>query len=76
MNTPRTKPARRRWLWYTIAIAAILVLLGGIAAAIEFRTSFFQSRYFADRGREISFGLDAGPSPSIRFPGQGRYDLR
>ena len=76
MNATRTKPARRRWLWYTVAIAAVVVLLGGIAAALEFRTSYFQSRFFAERSRDLGFAMDQGPSPSIRFPGQGPYDLR
>ena len=76
MNATRTKPARRRWLWYTVAIAAVVVLLGGIAAALEFRTSYFQSRFFAERSRDLGFAMDQGPSPSIRFRGQGPYDLR
>lgn len=48
----------------------VLVLL----VSIEFRTSYLQARLLAGVARELTFRVEAGPNPSIRFPQQGPYD--
>ncbi|HVE21024.1 MAG TPA: transglycosylase domain-containing protein [Acidocella sp.] len=55
-----------------------LVVLGllGWGLATEARTSYLQAHYFTRLDRQISYNLAPGPSPSIRFPGPGPYDVR
>ena len=60
---------------YWLSWLVVLGLLGwGIAT--EARTSYLQARFFTRFDRQIFYGLAAGPSPSIRFPGPGPYDVR
>ncbi len=55
-----------------------LVVLGllGWGIATEARTSYLQARFFTWFDRKISYHVASGPSPSVRFPGPGPYDLR
>ncbi|MHB1249643.1 MAG: transglycosylase domain-containing protein, partial [Polaromonas sp.] len=42
----------------------------------ELRSSQWQARYLSGLARELTFKLEPGPSPSIRFPQFGPYDER
>ena len=56
-------------------VAALLVVTT-VATADELRTSRVQAWLFASIGNEVSFETAPGPSPAIRFPEPGPYDLR
>ena len=58
-----------------VAVALICSVLAW-AVAYELKTSLWQSKYFSRIGRELSFTVGAGPSPAIRFPEYGPYDIR
>lgn len=60
-----------RWL----ALLAVLALLGW-GVATEARTSYLQSRVFTWFDQHIKYWVAPGPSPSIRFPQPGPYDVR
>lgn len=55
-----------------VVVAFVLVKL----VREEVATSKYQSRYLSEISRQLSFALDPGPSKSIRYPGNGPYDLR
>ncbi len=60
-----------------LAAAVLIVLLvGGLLALQEMRTSDYQARFFADLAGKASYAVGAGPSPSIRFPQSAPYDDR
>ncbi|MBL1264351.1 transglycosylase domain-containing protein [Methylomicrobium sp. RS1] len=42
----------------------------------EVETSRYQAHYLSNIGKRISFRLEKGPSPSIRYPEYGPYDQR
>jgi membrane peptidoglycan carboxypeptidase len=73
---------RRRWPWGRI----LLGLLGGALVALgvkgylflrdELPSSTLQARYFSSLGSQLSFAVEPGPSPLIRYPKTGPYDLR
>jgi hypothetical protein len=46
----------------------------GLAA--EVRTSWFQSELLSGFARQLTYTVEPGPSPSIRFPSTGPYDSR
>ena len=48
----------------------------GLAAAKEMRTSKFQSRELSQYAATLSYELKPGPSDAIRYPGAGPFDLR
>src|SRR5579875_3759044 len=60
-----------RWL----AVAVVLSLLGW-GMVNEARTSYLQSRLFTWFDSHIRYWVADGPSPSIRFPQPGPYDVR
>ena len=70
-----------RYFW-TAALGTFRVaVLLGIAVAIgltiwELRTSTIQARFFAGEATKMSFETAPGPSPTIRFPRPGPFDLR
>ncbi|MCU0612745.1 MAG: hypothetical protein MUE60_13280 [Candidatus Eisenbacteria bacterium] len=45
-------------------------------AALEMRTSRIQARVFSGMAAGLSYRVGDGPSPAIRFPGHGPYDVR
>jgi membrane peptidoglycan carboxypeptidase len=57
-----------RWLW-AIAFFAIL-------CAIELRTSWIQSKMLAEAARRLTYTVEEGSSPSMRYPAGGPYDRR
>jgi len=80
-----TAPVAREWsdrafrflvrvLRWAAAVAALAGLCWGLS--VESRTSYFQSRIFSNLTREMSFVVEPGESPSIRFPKSGPYDER
>ncbi len=54
----------------------LLALIGVGLALAELRTSKLQAALVSDFAREISFRLEAGKSPTIRFPVSGPHDER
>jgi membrane peptidoglycan carboxypeptidase len=54
----------------------VVMLLLGWGAATEARTSYLQARFFTWFDRGVFYDVAPGPSPSIRFPGPGPYDVR
>ncbi len=67
----------RRYL--TLYIILGLVVVAFILVKLvreEVATSKYQARYLSEISRQLSFTLDPGPSKSIRYPGNGPYDLR
>src|SRR5262245_4828225 len=71
---PRRRWFRARWLALGVVVGALAVAVGVVAR--ELRTSELQARELARIAREASFTVEAGPSPSIRFPSGGPYDER
>lgn len=68
------RPTGRRWRW--MAVLALLVAAGVAAVALEMRTSRLQAWFFSARAGAITTTMGAGPSPAIRLPEQGPYDIR
>lgn len=58
--------------WRAVGLVVLLAAL----AALELRTSWLQSHGLATAARHIGYTVDAGPSPSIRFPSTGPHDVR
>ena len=54
----------------------LLALLGAGLALFELRTSRLQAMLFSDFAKQISFRLEAGKSPTVRFPTTGPHDER
>jgi membrane peptidoglycan carboxypeptidase len=53
----------------------VLALVAG-ALAYELRTSRFQAAWLSRIAGEVAVEPGAGPSPTVRFPGDGPYDVR
>ncbi|MEW5766720.1 MAG: transglycosylase domain-containing protein [bacterium] len=47
-----------------------------LLAVLEMRTSRFQAFYFSRMAKKLSYKIEQGPSPAIRFPEYGPYDER
>ena len=75
-GVPDPRRRRRRRLVVAGLVLAVVAVGAGAAAFHEMRTSTFQARYFAGLAAEVGWTVEPGPSPRIRFPGQGPYDLR
>ncbi|WP_415757748.1 transglycosylase domain-containing protein [Pseudomonas sp. LT1P18] len=73
------KPPRSRtkhgWGAFWLLLLIIVIVLG-LAAAKEMRTSKFQSRELSQYAATLSYELKPGPSDAIRYPGAGPFDLR
>lgn len=63
-----------RWRWWLLTAALFLGPLGLIW--YEARTSWLQARWLPGYARSLPFGVEEGPSDSIRFPQQGPFDQR
>jgi len=61
----------RRWI-AAVGIAGGLVAL----AAAEIRTSWLQSWLFSTVAARVSYSVETGPNPGMRYPGPGPYDVR
>ncbi|WP_240636177.1 transglycosylase domain-containing protein [Caldimonas tepidiphila] len=76
-ESPSPAPRRRRpWLVGGLSVLAVASAAGAWLAADEMRTSRLQAKRLAPLAREVSFRVEPGPSPSIRFPATGPYDER
>ena len=69
----------KRYGWRRAVAAAVIfggssTLAFGLVA--EARTSWLQSELLSSFARQLTFTLEPGPSPSIRFPAGGPYDSR
>ena len=53
-----------------------LLTFGAHLVNNELQSSQLQARHLSELGRELTFKLEPGPSPSIRFPHSGPYDDR
>lgn len=53
-----------------------LLVFGARQVNDELRSSQWQARHLSELGRELTYQLEPGPSPSIRFPTSGPYDER
>ena len=68
---------RRNWgKWLLLIILFGLLAVAALLVNNELRSSQWQARYLSELGRELTFRLEPGPSPSIRFPQSGPYDER
>ena len=56
--------------------ALALLLLGVVLGTCEARTSWLQSTLATGLARRATFRVEPGPSPAIRFPESGPYDVR
>jgi membrane peptidoglycan carboxypeptidase len=63
------------WGAFWLLLVIILIVLG-LAAAKEMRTSKFQSREVSKFAASLSYEMKPGPSDAIRYPGAGPFDLR
>src|SRR5471032_593561 len=74
---PPEKPRRSKhgWKAFWLLLLIILIVLG-LAAAKEMRTSKFQAREVSKFAASLSYELQPGPSDAIRYPGAGPFDLR
>ena len=66
-----------KWL-LVICLTSLLGLLAFAAYVVnnELHTSERQARYLSELAHELTFKLESGPSPAIRFPRAGPYDER
>ncbi|WPN59167.1 transglycosylase domain-containing protein [Pseudomonas sp. P9_31] len=71
------KPRRSRHGWgaFWLLLLIILIVLG-LAATKEMRTSRFQSREISKYAASLKYELQPGPSDAIRYPGAGPFDQR
>ncbi|WP_223489072.1 transglycosylase domain-containing protein [Pseudomonas sp. A-RE-19] len=71
------KPRRSRHGWgaFWLLLLIILIVLG-LAAAKEMRTSRFQAREISKFAASLKYELKPGPSDAIRYPGAGPFDQR
>ena len=78
------EPSFIELLWHRLRTKrgrmAIVALLGVTSVAMvvgaELRSSWVQARLLTSLARGASFALAPGPSPTIRFPERGPYDVR
>jgi membrane peptidoglycan carboxypeptidase len=71
-----TRPHRRSRVVTVIGVAAVSFLALSGFVIWEVRTSTLQAHYFSGKAREISYELGQGPSPQVRFPVEGPFDVR
>lgn len=68
---------RRNWgKWLLLILLFGLLAVAALLVNNELRSSRWQARYLSDLGRDLTFKLEPGLSPSIRFPESGPYDER
>ena len=72
---PRSSRTKHGWGAFWLLLLIILIVLG-LAAAKEMRTSKFQSRELSQYAATLSYELKPGPSDAIHYPGAGPFDLR
>ena len=79
---PASPRQRRHWPWgrIIVGIFGMVLIALGVEAYIflrdELPSSTLQARYLSELGSQLSFAVEPGPSPLIRYPTTGPYDLR
>ncbi len=74
---PPSTPRRSHWLWRITRTLLLAVLIVTTAAIVfEMRTSWLQAHLLTPYARQLTWQLDAGPSPRMYYPAAGPYDLR
>jgi membrane peptidoglycan carboxypeptidase len=79
---PAPRRQGRHWPWGRIIVGIfgiVLIALGWKAYIFlrdELPSSTLQARYLSALGSQISFAVESEPSPLIRYPRTGPYDLR
>src|SRR5713101_6566325 len=79
---PVPPPQRRHWPWgyILLGILGVVLVALGVAGYIflrdELPSATLQARYLSALGSQLSFAVEPGPSPLIRYPKTGPYDLR
>ena len=68
----RSRKPGRRWPYYVIAGALVLIGL----VVYEAKTSYLQSRWLPDIAGRMQYQLEAGPTDQVRYPRQGPFDRR
>jgi len=70
--------APRRRLGWLVGAVLFLALAFGLAYVVrdEIATSRRQADWLGARAHALTFEVQPGPSPAIRFPGDGPFDLR
>ncbi len=70
------KPRRRRWLIWSLGLAALLLLIVGGVGLWEMRTSYFQARFLAPVAAEATWEVEPGAASHLLRAPEGPYDLR
>lgn len=78
MTTGRLKQVLKYLLWRSVVLGFLVVMgvLGYRFLSHELATSEIQAKTFHNLAKEMNYWMEEGPSPAIRFPGSGPYDLR
>lgn len=63
-----------RWMAWGMTLG--LAGIAGLAVWQETRTSWLQSEMLTRFGRDLTYQVEPGPNPDIRFPDKGPYDHR
>lgn len=69
-------PSARFYRWMAWGMTLGLAAVAGAAVWQEAQTSRFQAEVLARYGRDLTWRVEPGPNPDIRFPGPGPYDQR
>lgn len=69
------EPRRPLRPYFWLVLLLVLALLG-LLLAHELRTASLQSRQISQYASTLTYRLEQGPSPAIRFPEAGPFDLR
>lgn len=67
------------YFWFKVAVLVVLltiIVVVGLLLFQEMRTSAYQARFFSKLARQMTYAVEPGPSPSIRFPPKTPYDER
>src|SRR5678815_797833 len=79
---PALPRQRRHWPWGRIILGILVIVLIALGVEAyhflrdELPSSTLQARYLSELGSQLSFTVEPGPSPLIRYPTTGPYDLR
>lgn len=69
--------ARARWIRVMSWGLTLTLVVGiGVGAHYEMKTSRLQAEVISRFARDLTWSVQPGPNPDIRYPDQGPYDLR
>lgn len=69
-------PLRLPGRWRPRAEVALLLTLAAFLLALEFQTSWLESRVFSTVSRQATYSLEPGAAKDFRHPHSGPYDVR